>query len=123
MKNEDLITKICIPFCSFYKEGKEEMLCRGADIFRRIFSHSRGKYFLSLFDRNEICPSVIYQTGEFLEKVCKNCEFYITGCDFTDPDFKRYSPPCGGYIAIVSLIKEDKITLQELLDAEDECRS
>lgn len=121
MKNEELVKKICIPFCSFYKEAKEEMLCRGADIFRRIFDNSRGKYFLSLFDSKESCPLVFYQRGELFDKVCRKCEFYITGCDFTDPDFKGYSPPCGGYIAIVVLIKEGRITLQELLDAEGEC--
>ncbi len=123
MKNDELVEKICKPFCSFYKEGKEEMLCRGAEIFRKIFNNSQNERFLAYFNEEISCPKVFYQNDEMLKKICRKCEFYITGCDFTDPDFKGYSPPCGGYIAVVCLIKEKNITLQALLDAEEQCGS
>ncbi|RMF96629.1 MAG: hypothetical protein D6734_03425 [Candidatus Schekmanbacteria bacterium] len=116
MKDDEIIEKICKPFCSFYKEGKEEMLCKGAEILKEILSKLPQKRFHNYFKGDVLCPKIIYQNGEMLERICRQCNFYISGCDFTDPDFKGYSPPCGGYIAIVCLIREEKIFLRELLN-------
>lgn len=36
--------------------------------------------------------------------LCRSCDFFIEGCDFTDPAYTAEAPPCGGYLAVDLLL-------------------
>jgi len=115
MKNREIVKILCLPYCSFYKEGKEEMLCFCAELLMMILESDKREMVIDVLSSNKgPTEKVYYQDRQSLEHLCSKCGFYITGCDFTDPDFKGYSPPCGGYIAIMKLLRAHAVSWDKI---------
>ncbi|MBI5376623.1 MAG: hypothetical protein HZA77_14410 [Candidatus Schekmanbacteria bacterium] len=119
MKNREIVKVLCLPYCSFYKEGKEEMLCLCAELLMMILESDKRELVLNvlLSKGSEKRPDekVYYHDRQSLEHLCSKCGFYITECDFTDPDFKGYSNPCGGFMAIMKLLKAQAVSWDEIV--------
>lgn len=97
MKQEDYTEVICKGFCSFYKEGKEELLC--------------GTY---RFLRDNFTPDELAEVPEGIEpdfsedawlrdSICSKCDFLTDGCDYREGN---PPPPCGGYVVAEFLRKK-----------------
>lgn len=110
MKDKIYTDIICKGFCKYYKEGKEELHCNGYIFLRDNFTSYELKIML-----NSPSPPLKLREGrgelyqkdlkyeipdkdeELISLVCKQCNFFIDECDYTD---NRTGPPCGGYIII-----------------------
>ncbi|NTU42144.1 MAG: hypothetical protein HGA78_03655 [Nitrospirales bacterium] len=93
MKAADYTDIICKGYCRYYKEGKEDLLCGGYFFLRRNLTPSELKAVLKLSagegaDTAKGDPAL-------LEAICRGCDFFVDGCDFSD---NESGPPCGGYI-------------------------
>jgi radical SAM protein with 4Fe4S-binding SPASM domain len=109
-----LVDLICGQYCSFYKPGqKEEMACQGFE--------SLQHFFLQQPDYVKQLPPL--EGDEFEDEchhllnhcLCQSCDFYIEGCDFTDPAYTEKALPCGGYIAIDLFLRDPTVDHQSLL--------
>ena len=97
------VSLVCRDNCAFYKEGvKEDMACRGFQIITRLF---------------ESIPGLETHVAQIQEKpfrnahphllrtlLCTSCDFFVDGCDFTDPDYSGEAIPCGGYVVLDKLL-------------------
>lgn len=120
MKQSELIRIICKEHCVYYKEGeKEEMACGAYDEIEA--SNSLGGLSSKL---ERIEPGVhdpLAPNAKLLkERFCPTCEFYIEGCDYTDPEYsgggKRPPRPCGGFIVLVRLMDNRDVTIEEIIE-------
>jgi hypothetical protein len=94
---------ICKGFCSFFKEGKEEIQCGGYQLLIDNFTLNELDQLTSLIDRSEELKKQVPPDNETLfELVCSRCDFRIDGCDYRED---RSGPPCGGFILIRELVK------------------
>ena len=94
---------ICRGFCSFFKEGKDDILCGGYKLLMDNLTPNELEQLTRLVDRVEGLKKQIPPDDETLfELVCSRCDFYIDGCDYRQD---RSGPPCGGFILIEKLIK------------------
>ncbi len=114
MKDKIYTEIICKRFCKYYKEGKEELLCGGYEFLRNNLTTDELKIMLNspspplklrggrgelyLKDMKYEIPD---EDEELINLVCKQCDFFIDGCDFAE---NRSGPPCGGYILISKTI-------------------
>lgn len=53
----------------------------------------------------------------FHHLLCRHCDFFIDGCDFTDPDYTDPALPCGGYVAADALLQRHPSREDLVLDA------
>jgi hypothetical protein len=102
MKETDYTNIICKQFCKFYKEGKEELQCRGYSLLKNNFT-SNELLSLAVLAGDISKNSIPLEDDRLRDFICKPCEFYIDGCDFTD---NRSGPPCGGYLIIQALFRK-----------------
>jgi hypothetical protein len=106
-KKEHLIQRLCLPFCCYYKPGKnEELLCRGAAVVERLIL--AGKRLPA--DVNSLKTSDRYTTELMLLHLCRVCEFREHDCDFAE-DGK--SSPCGGFVFLSKLLASGAITADD----------
>ncbi|MFA5353829.1 MAG: hypothetical protein WC291_06335 [Thermodesulfovibrionales bacterium] len=96
MKETAFTGLICKGHCRYYKEGKEELHCGGYSFLREHLTPSELSSQLAVSGKAETAG----EDREFLDALCKNCDFFVDGCDFAE---NRSGPPCGGY-AIVRII-------------------
>ncbi|HAK88846.1 MAG: hypothetical protein A2077_01520 [Nitrospirae bacterium GWC2_46_6] len=104
MKDKSYTEIVCKKFCKYYKEGKEELLCGGYEFLRNNLTPHELKIML-----NSPLPPLnlrggegeLYLDEELISLVCKQCGFFIDGCDFAE---SRSGPPCGGYILISRIV-------------------
>ena len=95
---------ICKGFCSFFKEGKEEIQCGGYRILIDNFTLNELEHLTHLIDKPEGLKKQIPPDNETLfGLVCSRCDFRIDGCDYRE---NRSGPPCGGFILIEKLIRD-----------------
>jgi len=107
-KKEHLIQRLCLPFCCYYKPGKnEELLCRGAAVVERLIL--AGKRLPA--DVNSLKTSDRYTTELMLLHLCRVCEFREHDCDFAE-DGK--SSPCGRFVFLSKLLASGAITADDL---------
>jgi hypothetical protein len=107
-KKEHLIQRLCLPFCCYYKPGKnEKLLCRGAAVVERLIL--AGKRLPA--DVNSLKTSDRYTTELMLLHLCRVCEFREHDCDFAE-DGK--SSPCGGFVFLSKLLASGAITADDL---------
>jgi radical SAM protein with 4Fe4S-binding SPASM domain len=107
---------ICHPYCAYYKsEAKEEMACGGLTVLAPL-----------LEAYPEIIPVLAMENATpfndpypylFHHLLCRHCDFFIDGCDFTDPEFTKPAPPCGGYVAADALLQRSPAHESILLEA------
>lgn len=113
MKDKAYTDIICKGFCKYYKEGKEELHCNGYVFLRNNLTPHELKIMLDLSKNSNksavtsnekfnsrqfsVFNSSLSLDEELINLVCRQCDFFIDGCDYTD---NRSGPPCGGYIII-----------------------
>jgi radical SAM protein with 4Fe4S-binding SPASM domain len=95
---------ICKGHCAYYKPGpQKEEVCKGFAVLEELIKRRpqiathfppkgrgvlKGRY-ATLLDRT----------------LCRTCDFFVDGCDFTDPAYTRPALPCGGYLAAELLME------------------
>ncbi|MBI5213490.1 MAG: hypothetical protein HY957_09005 [Nitrospirae bacterium] len=102
MKNRFYTEIICERFCKYYKEGKEELHCGGYEFLRNnLTAHELKSLAGFLKCGDDIKNRIPSKNKNLTEFVCRRCDFFIGGCDFSE---NRLGPPCGGYILISKTI-------------------
>jgi len=107
-KNETLVRNLCLPYCCYYKKGKnEDFRCRGAVVVERLMRSGR-LFILEDENRNNLDPAVTEVTVHLL---CSHCDFREEDCDFAH---NRNAQPCGGFFYLARLLGTGKITEQDI---------
>jgi hypothetical protein len=103
MKENAYVNIICRGFCSFYKEGKEEIQCGGYQFLKTQLTLSELHLLAEQIDKPiDISRQIPPENDALSALVCRQCDFLIDGCDYSE---NRSGPPCGGYIMISRLIQ------------------
>lgn len=112
MKDKHYTSLICEMACSFYKPGKEDLLCEGYRYLVRTYS---GEALAGLMD-NSFEQKVFesYRSQRLKALLCEACDFRIDGCDFAED---CSGPPCGGYKIIHCLLVGEAQKREEKTDA------
>jgi len=108
MKDEALVRVLCLPFCSYYKPGRnEELLCRGALVVRRLMQSGRDVTTgeTKLINSDEAAPELMARV------LCGYCDFRECDCDFAQD---RHAWPCGGYILLSRLLGLRMISTEDM---------
>lgn len=102
MKDNDYTGIICKKFCSFYKEGKEDLCCGTYEFLKRNLTPVELRSIIELSKAVEHPSAYTFAADDDIKKlVCNNCDFLVDGCDFREDGSL---PPCGGYIIIETLL-------------------
>jgi len=103
MKTEGFTGIICRDFCSYFKEGKEELKCGGYQFLMDNFTLTEIKLLDHFIEKTDGLKKLVPPDNEELfNLVCSRCDFRIDGCDYMED---RSGPPCGGFILIDRLVK------------------
>ena len=106
-KNAALVQTLCLPYCHYYKPGRnEELLCRGAVVIERLIESGRD---LSLEETGQ-------ETGREVQElvtrlVCGACGFREQDCDFAQD---RTARPCGGFELVSGLLIAGVIAIEDI---------
>jgi hypothetical protein len=107
-KNEALVRTLCLPFCVYYKPGKnEELLCGGAVVVERLMQSGRR---LPLVEKPGTNPDE-RAAESMVRHLCVACDFREHDCDFIQD---RTASPCGGYIYLTQLLASGVITIEDI---------
>ncbi len=87
---------VCQGHCSFFKPGSDEALaCRGFSVLEDLLAHDPDMARDIPFRQH---PEISGRYEHLLHHaLCRHCDFFIDGCDFTDPEHTGQALPCGGY--------------------------
>jgi hypothetical protein len=106
-KNQTVVQKLCLPYCAYYKPGRnEELLCRGAVVVNRLMS--AGGLVAAEKPGAQPDPGIIEL---IVSKLCMACEFHEHDCDFMED---RHSPACGGFVLLSRLVMSGQIAIDEI---------
>lgn len=109
IKNEALIQMLCLPFCIYYKPGKnEELICRGGIIVERLMRSGRN-LIVAKEDLREPDQAAIELTVQHL---CSACHFRDDDCDFAQD---RQAVPCGGFVFLSRLLDSRTISAEDII--------
>jgi hypothetical protein len=103
MKRRDYTDIICKKFCTFYKDGKEELTCGTYRFLAERYTPEELDHLIS--DLNMI-PDYSCD-DEVMKFICAACDFVVDGCDFRE---KGDAPPCGGYTIVEAMITRHKLS-------------
>ena len=107
-KNATLVQTLCLPYCRYYKPGRnEELLCRGAVVIQRLIDSGRNLSIDEKPGQDLDCEA----QEMFMRLVCGICEFREHDCDFAQD---RKAHPCGGFVLLSGLLKAALITTGDL---------
>ena len=105
---KELYRRICEPYCRFYKPRKDEDLaCLGFLVIQHLIEE--GKNFTP--DK----PERKSESGTepiLSEDLCIGCSYRINDCDFAAE--VEGASPCGGFIFLRNLLRENILSLHEL---------
>lgn len=102
MKDEEYISLICKEFCSFYKEGKEDLCCGAFLFLKKNVTPRELRYILEMSKKSDPCAECNFSAdAEIKRLVCEKCDFLVDGCDFRE---NGSQPPCGGYHIIETIL-------------------
>ncbi len=102
MKDKDYAGIICKGFCSFYKEGKEDLCCGTYLFLKRNLTLRELRSVLDLSKMDECSSKYFFPADDEIKRlVCDKCDFLVDGCDFREDGSH---PPCGGYSIIKTLL-------------------
>ncbi len=106
-KNEALVQSLCLPYCHYYKQGKDEdLMCRGALVVDRLILSGRN---LGNSGEDQQTDSATKEL--MVRRLCIACDFRENDCDFAQD---RRAQPCGGFILLVRLLKSGVITIEDI---------
>ncbi len=102
MKVKEYTDAICKEFCTFYKEGKEDLLCGSYRFLKENLTMRELRALSALLENTRKSSAADSSLDEEIkELVCNKCAFLRDGCDFRE---SRSGPPCGGYILLTKII-------------------
>ncbi len=106
-KNQTLVQKLCIPYCTYYKPGRNEgLICRGAIVIQRWLQEGR-----------QIAPKKPYTQPDdktielIIKKMCIVCDFHEHDCDFMED---RHNSACGGFVLLSKLVMSRQIQVCDI---------
>jgi len=104
---------VCKGQCSFYKpDDKEDIACKGYEFVDALIQKHPA-----MVDRLSAIQNKPFQNRynhTLHQSLCRHCDFFIDGCDFTDPNHHGSSLPCGGYIALEKLLQHEPSQASEV---------
>lgn len=107
-KNETLVSMLCLPYCAYYKPGKNEKVrCRGALIVERLMLLGRT---LPPPEKGHNVPDQSV-TECLVRLLCGVCDFRENDCDFAQ---NRHARPCGGFVLLSRLLGSLTISAEEI---------
>jgi len=107
-KKETLVSALCLPYCAYYKQGKNEKeRCRGAVIVERLML-AGGKLPPPEVAKNVPDCSV---TEGLVRTLCSDCDFREKDCDFAKD---RHARPCGGFVLLSQLLVSRTISAEDI---------
>ena len=107
-KNEALVQTLCLPYCHYFKQNKnEDLLCRGALVVERLILSGRNLIFAKK-DWQNADPAV---KDLILHRLCIACDFRENDCDFARD---RRAQPCGGFTLLAGLLRSGIITIEDI---------
>jgi hypothetical protein len=109
MNKTDIQSKLCRPFCKYYKPAKkEELACMGFLVIEKLMQEGREIPF-------EVFKEKMYLlTEEMLtQNLCVLCPFYEEDCDFVQ---HKGSAPCGGFLLLGRLFDTKVISIDNIRD-------
>lgn len=103
MKDEIFTGIICEKYCSFYKEGKENLCCGAFSFLRNNLTSRELRFLLHWSELDKGPRECDFSTDREIKKlVCDKCDFLVDGCDFRED---ASYPPCGGYVILSTLLR------------------
>lgn len=107
MKTSSLVQTLCVPFCVYYKPGKnEELACKGYAVLERLMQGGRR------IDCERCGQAPATTVSDLLvQKMCMSCDFHEQDCDFMQD---RTAAPCGGFVLISQLLGSGAIAPDEI---------
>jgi hypothetical protein len=115
MTDVELINKLCLKFCPYYKPSKdEELACMAYIVLERLMEKGDKIPF------EKPGKAVATSTVETLaENLCVVCPFHENDCDFAER--KENALPCGGFTLLGHLIEEKIILIDDIMNAVNTC--
>ncbi len=108
-KSEALVRMLCRPYCSYYKQDKnEDLLCRGAVVVERLILSGRSLFPAQETDRYLADATV---REPIVHHLCGACDFRENDCSFAQDET---SQPCGGFILLCGLVGQGAITIEDI---------
>lgn len=109
-KESTLQKKLCLPFCRYYKPGKnEELKCRGYSVVDRLVRDGKIIFFERPDRRFD--PA---RTEALVQALCRACPFEKEDCDFMQD---RRLPPCGGYVVLARHVAAGVLSCDDINEA------
>ena len=106
-KNEPLVQALCLPYCIYYKPGKnEEYLCGGAGVIERLLRAGTPITVVRSDRKRGTAPD-----ESLVKRLCKACAFREYDCDFMRD---RAATPCGGFVLLEQLLGSGVISLENI---------
>jgi len=101
-KDEEYVDLICRTFCTYYKEGREDVRCGTFLFLQRTLAPGELRDLIVTYGASCIESSAVYSRDVDVKEIaCEECDFLIDGCDFRE---NRSGPPCGGYAVVEMLL-------------------
>ncbi len=101
--------ELCRKFCVYYKAEKyEDLSCLGSRVVEALVA-KRGDLVLT-----EGPGRAAEQELALAGTMCGRCPFYPDDCDYIIE--RGDAPPCGGFLALSALMREEIITIDEVRD-------
>lgn len=106
-KNKTLVQALCLPYCIYYKPGKnEEYLCRGAVVVERLLHAGTPVAVVMSANKRGTVPD-----ESLVRRLCSACDFREHDCDFMQD---RAATPCGGFLLLEQLLGSGEITPEDI---------
>ena len=106
-KEPSLKDSLCLPFCAYYKPGRnEELACRGYEVVKRLMQSGK---ILPLSDAERRFDRS--RAEAVVRALCTACAFQEDGCDFMQD---RNAPPCGGFVLLARLVEAGIIEIGDI---------
>jgi hypothetical protein len=106
-KDRYCVESVCLPFCKYYKPGRnEELVCKAYTVVERLIR--QGKTIKTEASEQEIDREM---SELIVQKVCMACDFHERDCDFMED---RTASPCGGFILLARLLMAGTMTREDI---------
>ena len=104
--------ELCRRFCAYYKPGKNgDLSCLGSLVAEALFDKRGYPVFSQGAGRAAAAEGMLAET------VCPRCPFHPGDCDYILKGGD--APPCGGFLALSTLLYMEAVTMDEIRDVLD----